>query len=181
MKTWGNFVGYQLSWFVAVAAAGRGLAWPGIAATALFVLWQLAVSPYRAADLKLVVLAMISGMVIDGLGSAYRWLGYGAPSPALPPGGAPMWILGLWSALAMTLGQTLRYLRGKPVIAMLLGAVGAPLAYLSASRGWHAVEFPSPAWHGLAWLALGWSIAMPCLVLAAARWQRVSSIAQSAS
>ena len=45
------------------------------------------------------------------------------------------------------------------LLAALLGLI-APLAYLSAARGWSAVAFPSPSWQGVAVLALGWAIAL---------------------
>ena len=43
MRFWANLIGYQLVWFSAVIGAGRGLAWPGVAAAGVFVAAQLAV------------------------------------------------------------------------------------------------------------------------------------------
>jgi hypothetical protein len=47
---------------------------------------------------------------------------------------------------------------------MLLGALGAPLSYAGAARAYHALAFVTPSWHGLLWLAAGWTIAMLVLV-----------------
>lgn len=168
MKFWGNLIGYQLGWFITVIGAGRGLAWPGVLASCLFVAWQLAASDRPGADVKLIAVALVCGVIIDGMASAYGWLAYGAATPALPTHGAPMWILGLWASFAMTLNRTLAYLRGRPWLSLAFGGIGAPLAYLGAARGWQAVMFTPPAWHALAWLSLGWAAAMPVLTSLAA-------------
>jgi len=172
MKFWGNLIGYQLGWFVTVIAAGRGLAWPGVLASLLFVTWQLAVSEHAGTDIKLLAVALLLGVVIDGIAAASGWLAYAAANPALPPQGAPVWILGLWASFAMTLNRTLAYLRGRPWLSLIFGAIGAPLAYLGAARGWQAVTFASPPWHGVVWLGAGWAVAMPVLTFLAARLQR---------
>lgn len=163
-----NFLGYQLVWFCAVIAAGRGLAWPGALAAAVFVGWQLAVSPMRGADARVLAIALPLGVLIDGTLAASGLAHYAAPWPSASF--APIWILGLWGAFAMTLNHTLRFLHGRALVAAAFGAIGAPLAYLGAARGWHAVEFAAPDWRGLSLLALGWGAAMALLAHLAARW-----------
>ena len=54
--------------------------------------------------------------------------------------------------------------------AALFGAVGGPLAYLGASRGFGAVAVASPDLRGLVWLAMGWAVAMTLMALGARRW-----------
>lgn len=174
MKALANFAGYQLVWFCAVIAAGRGLAWPGVVAAAAFVLLQLALSEQRGADLRLLAVALPTGALIDGALAASGAAAYAAPWPSTAF--APVWILGLWCAFAMTLTHTLRFLHGRIALAALFGAIGGPLAYLGASRGWSAVEFAPPRWHALAWLALAWGVAMPTLAQLAQRWLRVDDM-----
>lgn len=170
MKLWTNFLGYQAVWFAAVIGAGNGLWWPGVAAGAAFVAWQLAASAHRGADLRLIGIALACGCVIDGGLGATGLARYGAFAPALPPGGAPLWILALWASFSLTLNSSLGYLRGHPVAALVLGAVGGPLAYSGAARGWQALAFEAPTWRALAWLACGWALAMPLLAGLARRW-----------
>jgi hypothetical protein len=107
MTFWGNLIGYQLVWFVAVIEAGSGRAWPGMAAALVFVAWQMWVSDCRGCDARLVLLAIGVGAVVDGVLADGGWLQYSAPEPALPPHGAPVWILGLWASFAMTLNRSL--------------------------------------------------------------------------
>lgn len=52
------------------------------------------------------------------------------------------------------------------VIGAALGAIGGPLAYLAAARGWGAVIFIAPAWRAELLLAVGWAAAMLVLLRA---------------
>lgn len=170
MTRWANFAGYQLVWFAAVCGASRGWTWPALLALALFAAWQLAVSAERTADVRLVGAAVLLGVVLDGGLSASGVLHYAAGTAALPPGGAPLWILALWVAFALTFNHSLRWLAGKPLLCLALGAAGGPLAYLAAAR-LGAVSFAAPTWHGLVWLAGGWAIACALLGSLASVWR----------
>lgn len=163
VRLWGNFIGYEAVWFCAVIAAAHGLSWPGVLAFAGFAAWQLGPSPRRLVEGKLVMLALCCGLVLDGLLGASGLIRYDAASPALPPGGAPLWILALWGSFALTLTQSLSYLQKRLWVAGLFGAIGGPFAFWCASRGWGVVRFDAPAWHGLLALAAGWGLAMPLL------------------
>jgi hypothetical protein len=170
MSRWANFAGYQLVWFAAVCGASRGLTWPALLVMALFAAWQLSVSPSRTADLRLVAAALLMGAVLDGAFSASGVLHYAARSAALPPGGSPLWILALWAAFALTFNHSLSWLTGRPLLGLVVGAAGGPLAYLGAAR-LGAVSFAAPAWHGLLGLADGWAVACALLGSLARAWQ----------
>lgn len=170
MKLLANFVGYQLVWFCAVIGAGRGLAWPGVTAAAVFVLAQWVMSDQRSADARLVAVALLAGLLIDGVLAVSGLAAYAAPWPS--PSFAPAWILALWCSFAMTLTHTMRFLHDRIALSAAFGAIGGPLAYLGAARGWGAVEFAEPRWQGLLWLALAWGLVMPLLAQLAQRWIR---------
>lgn len=160
MNFWLTFAGYEAVWFAAVVGAGRGLAWPGAVAAALFAAWRLGVSRQRALELSIVGVALVLGLLLD---DALAWAGvtrYAAPWPSPL---APLWLTALWMAFALTIVPLFRHLHGRLPVAAVFGAIGGPLAYLGAARGWHAVAFPAPAWHGLAALAVGWGVTMPLL------------------
>jgi hypothetical protein len=178
MSFWTNLLGYQLAWFLTVIGAGHGLAWPSVLAATAFVLWQLLAAGHRSSELRLLVAALLLGMAVDGGFAVSGWVRYATPAPAWPPGGAPVWILTLWACFAMTLNGSLRYLQGRSGIAAALGAIGGPLAYLGAARGWQAVDFPAPPWHGLLLVACGWGISVP-LLAAFARRLRLSVTRQA--
>ena len=178
MKIWGNVIGYQIVWFTAVLGASRGLAWPAAIAAVLFAAWQLATSSERAVEVRLVLVAVALGVVLDGALAATDQVRYAAPSPALPPGGAPVWILARWVAFALTLNRSLGWLMGKPLVSLLLGAIGGPLAYMAAGR-LGAAAFSLPHWHGLLALAVGWAVAIVLLTYLAAAWLRAARVSQA--
>lgn len=160
MPVWMNFVGYQTAWLIAVAAAGHGLWWPGLLACGAFVLLVALRSSERRADLQLLLVAIACGVVLDGALATSGALHYAAADPGWP---APLWILGLWAAFAMTLRHSLRWLLTHAWLAALFGAVGGPLAYLGAARAFSAVAFAMPQ-VAVALLAVGWAIALLVLV-----------------
>lgn len=160
MRFWANLLGYQLVWFAAVIGAGGGSPWWGVLAALGFVAAQGWVSPWRGSDARVVAGALACGVALDGGLSLAGWLGYASATPALL---APLWILALWAAFAMTINHSLGFLHGRPWLAAALGAVGGPLAYLGAARGFAAVEFVAPV-SALVLLAAGWALALPLLV-----------------
>ncbi|WP_146907351.1 DUF2878 domain-containing protein [Arenimonas daejeonensis] len=160
-----NIVGNQCVWLCAVAGAGHGWAWPGVVAAAGYVLWQLAVAPHPRVEIRLVALALVVGLVVDGVAGSQGWLVYAVPQGVSWL--APVWILALWAAFAVMLTVSLKAFQTRLALASLLGGLGAPLAYLAAARGWGAVEFATPDWRGIAWLAFAWALALPLLLHAA--------------
>ncbi|MGQ4660887.1 DUF2878 family protein [Lysobacter sp. F6437] len=172
MRFWTNLIGYQLVWFAVVISAARERPGWGIAAALMFVAVQWWASPVRRADARVVGCALLLGIAVDGSLAASDLLRYAGAFPALI---APGWILALWAAFAMTVNHSMGFIRGRAGLAALLGAVGGPMAYLGAARGFGAVEFSVPVFNGLAALSVGWAIAMTVLMVLAGRWQRRNS------
>lgn len=133
----------------------------------MFVCLEVGTSRQRGADLRLIGVALLLGMAIDGGSAASGWLDYAAAWPW--PHIAPAWILAVWAAFATTLTRSLGFLQSRPWWALLLGAIGGPLAYLGAARGWEAVIFVDRL-PGVAALACAWALAMPLLARLARRW-----------
>lgn len=163
------FIAYEALWFAVVIAASRDHGWLASGAGLAFVLWQSVATRERSTTLWLAALAIVLGVVVDGGARALGLVGYAGASPSLFPGCPPCWILGLWAAFAVTLPGPMRWLAGRPAVAALLGAIGGPLSYAGAQRGWQAVVFPAPAWQGYAWLAVSWGIALALLAVALGR------------
>lgn len=163
----GNVLGNQAVWLCAVAGAARGSWWPAVLAALAYCSWQWALSNTRGADARLVVAALVAGCLIDGALAAAGWLAYAAawPSAAF----APVWILALWAAFAMMPMHALAWLQPRPALAFVLGAVGGPLAYWGAARGFGAVAVTGPPLATWAVLALAWGVAIVALMGLAAR------------
>jgi len=176
LKIWANFIAYEAVWFATVYAAGRDRTLPGVLAAAVFACMQLTVSRQRAADFRLIAAAVLVGIVLDGVLAATGVVEYNSTPPSLPPGGAPIWILAIWASFALTLNHSLRWLRGRPFVGAWLGAIGGPLAYVSANRLSGAVAFTSPQWRAMLCLALGWSLAIGLLAYLAGRWAQTFAL-----
>lgn len=175
MNFWLTLAAYEAVWFLAVIGAGRGWSWPGALGALLFATWRLAVSAQRGVELRLVGVALLLGIVFESVWVRAGWVSYAAPWP-LPE--APAWLMALWIAFALTILPLFGYLHARPWLAALFGAIGGPLAYLGAARGWHAVLLPSPPWRTLLALAIGWGFALPLLCTLARRWTTPAFAAQ---
>ena len=170
-RFWVNLLGNQLVWLCAVAGASRGRQWPALLAASLYIGSQLLTSPHPRLDLRLLTLALGCAWLVDASAAASGTVHYDAALLGWAP---PPWIMALWAAFAMTLTTSMRFLLRHPALPILFGLLLAPLAYLSASRGFEAVQFRAPAWQGLLVLGMGWSIALSLLCAAARRWSRPS-------
>ena len=161
MATWANLLGYQATWFAVVWSAGAGRPWIGMLACAAFMGWQLLASRVRKADARVLAAAIGCGLLIESAAAGSGWLRHAAPQPGWP---APPWILLLWGAFALTLNHSMAWFARQPWLAAVFAGIGGPLAYLGAARGFGAVAFVAPAWHGVLVLAVGWALGLPLLL-----------------
>jgi hypothetical protein len=93
------------------------------------------------------------------------WVSY--PNGTWLSGFAPYWIVTLWIAFGATLNLSMAWLRGRPWLSLLFGAIGGPASYL-AGAGLGAIELVQPT-AALAALALGWGLVLPPLFHIAAK------------
>lgn len=161
-----NVVGYQLVWFACVAGASAGLAWPGVVASLLFSAATLMFAGRRNADLRTLAIAVPLGFGLDSMLVASGLIAYSPPGPATAL--APVWIGAIWLSFAMTLNHSLAFLRPRRAVSALLGLVGGPFAYWSASRAFGVIEFAEPVTTVVA-LGLGWAALLPLVFTLDAR------------
>jgi hypothetical protein len=160
-----NFIVFQVAWLGCVLGGARGLeAYVAIAVAAAVAL-HLALAPRPAPEALLVAIVAGIGLAWDSLVVAMGLMVY--PPGLLPPGLAPLWIVAMWALFATTLNLSLGWLKGRPLLAALMGALGGPMAYLAGHR-LGAVDLAQPI---LALVAqgLGWSLLMPLLAWLATR------------
>lgn len=163
MATFVNFILFQVAWFACVLGGARGLPWIGPAVVAVVAAYHLSRVPNPKAEFSLLALAAGIGAAFDSALAATGWLSY--PSGQWHPLLAPYWMVALWVAFATTLNVSLRWLKGRPLLGLALGAVGGPLAYLAGAQ-LGGVTFHEPVL-ALTALAFGWAIITPTLVLSA--------------
>lgn len=172
MNFWLTLIAYEVVWFAAVIGAGHGRWWPGVFGTLVFAAWRLSVSAHRRVESRLIVVALVLGLILEGVWVRAGLVSYATPWPWVE---APAWLMALWLAFALTIVPLFGYLHARAMLAAVFGAVGGPLAYLGAARGWHAVLLPTPVWPTLLALAAGWAIALPLLTTLAQRWLRADA------
>ncbi len=110
------------------------------------------------------VVAGVVGLVLDSALSASGVFTFLTNQPGVWV--SPPWMVSLWMNFAATLGSSLGWLQGRPLLAALFGGLGGPLSYWAGAR-LGAIELAG--WPSLAVLAVVWAVATPWLVGRAAR------------
>ena len=165
-----NLVVFQAAWFAAVLGAAHRIPLWGTTCVAAAIAWHLGVSARPALEARLVAIACLIGFVVE---TAIVWQGHvrypsGQPEPGLPP----YWMVALWGLLAITLNVTLRWLKRRPALAAVLGAIAGPASFACGVRlGGAEFIAPMPA---LLTLAGSWALLMPLLMWLSDRFDGVA-------
>ncbi len=165
MRTLINFILFQVAWFACVLGAAHGVPWAGPLVVLGVVLHHLATARDVRAEWLLLAVALAVGAVFDSALASTGWISFTAGQ--WHPGLAPYWMMTMWMAFATTLNVSLGWLKPRPVLAALFGAVGDPLAYLAGAGLGAATLVDQTA--AVAALAVGWSLVTPGLTTLAAR------------
>ncbi|MGB0135151.1 DUF2878 domain-containing protein [Dokdonella sp.] len=168
MKTWTNFIAFQIVWFAAVLGAAHGYWWAGPVALAGFLTYHLRAGVRKKGDFKLMAIALCLGFATDTLMAASGLSSYASPIPAAPL--APFWILSLWAGFALTLNHSMSWFTARTPVAAPLAAIFGPVSYYGAGRAWGAVQITEPVALPLIVLGTCWLIAMSVLSIAARRF-----------
>jgi hypothetical protein len=165
-KFW-NFVLFQLGWFACViGAANQQVFWP-VVITLLYLAIHIWRSDQAALEMNLLLKAAIYGVCADSLISLSGFLVFedAWPSQYL----SPIWMWTLWALVASTINGSLTWLRGRPILGAVLGAIAGPMSYEAGIRmgagGWG----PNGQVGGLILLAIVWGAAIPLFFY----WNRV--------
>ncbi len=162
-----NFIAFQLVWFVSIFSAANEKSQYALIATALFILIQLSLSPWKKTDIKLILLGLLAGMLLDSIWLNTQLMNYTDKTFTHL---APWWIGCLWINFMLTLNHSLSWLQQKPVILALLCIVAAPLSYYAGSEA-GAVSFNTPLL-ALAVVSISWALWIPILMRLANYWRR---------
>ncbi len=155
-----NIVAFQLAWFALVLGAAKGETAVAMLLAAAVVGLHLSRAAAPWVEVRLIVCAVVIGAIWDSSLARAGWLEF--RSGELVHGFAPVWILGLWAIFATTLNVSLRWLRGRRLLGVALGAVAGPLSYYAGARLGALVLTDTVA--ALTALAIGWAVLTPALV-----------------
>jgi hypothetical protein len=161
-----NFVLFQLAWFACVLGAARDMPWLGVIVTVAIVVWHLRTAKQAKPEIFLLIIVLAIGALFDQMMHSTHLLTYQAHgwSNAL----VPAWILALWAGFVTALNVSLRWMRGKWMVMIFFGAIGGPLAYMSAEKLGAVTLNNMPASYIA--LGLGWAILTPLLVMLSQRF-----------
>ena len=147
-----NFVLFQITWFACVLGSAKGYPWLGAIVVMCFLIWHLSQAKPKLIEAKWCLIALAIGTVFDQIILSLGIIQY--HNNGWSQSIVPAWILALWLAFALTLNVSMRWLRGKYLIALLFGAIGGPLAYIGAQK-LGAVTLGE---HSLIVLGVGWAL-----------------------
>ena len=155
----------QIGWFACVLGAAYQMPWVGPVVSLPMVVWHVARSSQRNAELRFVLCAIVIGLILDSVLASAGFIHFA--SGIVLMGFTTPWMLSLWMGFAITLNHSLKWLVAKPLLAVLFGLLGGPVAYWSGTR-LGAMTFGT-AWPSLIAIGIGWALAMGIFVLVARR------------
>jgi FtsH-binding integral membrane protein len=156
-----NYIGLQIGWLACAIGAAQGMAWLGPLVVALYLGLHLYGSPKRSQELRFILFVGLMGMVVDSLKKITGLITYAGDLPLTWL--APPWIIAMWLLFSTSLNGSLSWLKGRYVLAGILGAVFGPLSYVSGSR-LGAASFNDDFWVTIGILAVVWSLVVPGIV-----------------
>ena len=165
-----NFAVFEAAWFACILGVAHGRPLVGTAAVVAAIAWHVAISARPATELALVAALGAIGLVAESAVAAQGHVAYAAGQPVAWL--APYWMVALWAEFAIALNVTLRWLKGRPFLAAVLGAVFGPLSFLAGVRLGGARFVDEAA--ALVTLVVMWAVLMP---LAMALSDRLDGVA----
>ncbi len=167
-----NFAAFQVGWFSSVIGAAKQMPWLGPLALIVVLAIHLRQARRPHTELALIVACGMVGIFFDSLLVIFGWVSY--PSGQFSEFLAPYWIVTMWMLFGTTLNLSMRWLKGRPILAAVFGAAGGPASYIAGQKlgGIVFVDFASAIFA----LAIGWAIFMPLLLAVSQRLDGMSDV-----
>jgi len=165
-----NVAAFQIGWFSSLLGAVKQMPWLGPVVFLLVLAIHLRFARRPECELGLVIACGVIGLMFDSVLAAAGWVTY--PSGLFSELLAPYWIVTMWMLFGTTLNLSMSWLKGRPLLAAVLGAIGGPASYVAGQKlgGIVFLEFV-PA---IIALAIGWAVFMPILMALAERFDGMS-------
>lgn len=165
---------FQLTWFACVMGGAKGLLWPALVACTALAIWQLQPRRRHSSDIKLILISIVLGLVIDTAWVQVGFMKFTGPEPFSSL--APAWIIVLWIGFALTLNHSLVWLKAHPLLPAIAGLICAPMSYLAGLK-FGAVEYLTDTVLISICLGIAWAIALTILVKASQQPQTAQTTA----
>jgi hypothetical protein len=160
-----NFIGFQVGWFACVLGAANDKELLGMIITLGIVIYHVVAQADSMNELKLVLAAVAIGLLWETWVLNLNILRYPSHPEALF--WAPTWLIMMWALFATTINLSMGWLKGRWVLAVLMGAIFGPLAFVAGEKLGAVVFLDSTL--SMITLAIGWGLLMPLLLWLAER------------
>ncbi len=157
-----NALGFQSAWWLTVLGIVMGYPLLGPLAMTLYMVADHFSLTKQKPEMLTIGGAMLLGTLADSIFASIGLLTY-AGGYSMAPGIAPLWITAMWGGFAATLNHSLGWIKTRPLLSFLLGAIFGPLSYLAGSR-FGAIQFNADMTVTFIVLGIFWGIAVPGLV-----------------
>ena len=165
-----NVAAFKLGWLSSVFGGAQQLPWLGPVVVFGAIAIHLARAKRPSSELMLILSCGLIGAVFDSVLVAAGWVTF--PSGMFSDVMAPYWIVTMWMLFGTTINMSMRFMRGRPLLAAAFGFVGGPLAYIAGHKI-GGIQFVDQA-AAIAMLAVGWAVIMPLLMRLGERLDGVS-------
>ncbi len=156
-----NAMLFNAVWIACVAGSAKQLIWPSVLSVAVLALYQLHPKNRHPNDIKLVVLSIVLGIIVDTLWVQFGYMDFTEKRPFSSL--APAWIIILWVGFALTVNHSLKWLKANLFLPAITGAIAAPLTYFAGIKI-GAVEYTASVTEVSIGLAVAWAISLTILV-----------------
>jgi hypothetical protein len=160
-----NFIGFQIGWFACVLGAANDKEFLGMIIALGIVIYHVIAQVDSINELKLVLVAVVIGLFWETWVLSSSILLY--PSHPEASFWAPYWLIMMWALFATTINLSMSWLKGRWLLAMLVGAIFGPLAFVAGEKLGAVVFLDSTL--SMITLAIGWGLLMPLLLWLAER------------
>ncbi len=166
-----NFAAFQVGWFSSVIGAAKQMPWLGPLAFLVVLAVHLQQARRPQHELRLVLACGVIGIFFESLLVICGWVTY--PSGFINELLAPYWIVTMWMLFGTTLNLSMGWMKGRPLLAAIFGAIGGPSSYYAGHKlgGIEFLDF----YPAMLALAIGWALFMPVLMKLAQRFDGVSA------
>ena len=160
-----NFIGFQVGWFACVLGAANDKELLGMIIALGIVIYHVVNQGDSRKELKLVLAATVIGLLWETWVLNLNILRYPSHPEALF--WAPTWLIMMWALFATTINLSMGWLKGRWVLAVFMGAIFGPLAFVAGEKLGAVVFLDSTL--SMITLAIGWGLLMPLLLWIAER------------
>jgi hypothetical protein len=160
-----NFIGFQVGWFACVLGAANDKELLGMIIALGIVIYHVVNQGDSRKELKLVLAATVIGLLWETWVLNLNILRYPSHPEALF--WAPTWLIMMWALFATTINLSMGWLKDRWVLAVFMGAIFGPLAFVAGEKLGAVVFLDSTL--SMITLAIGWGLLMPLLLWLAER------------